>query len=203
MSNPTQSALNAAVGMIPGVGWGRPVLLRLGVNVDFITDRFMAGESIASLAEDYAATEEEVEAAIRHCFGPIPQDATEDAMDEAAGVVLAQLVESGQLEQCSDLPPNVGSSDLDQLRVRVAELCGFVRSNTVWQKDGMCFRRPDLPDYPRDLNAMHEAEGALTTDDELSRYTDELATECGTMREIAFATAEQRARAFVKVMEGK
>jgi uncharacterized protein (DUF433 family) len=49
----------------PTINFGRPCLVRLGVGADAIAARFRAGERIADLAQDYAATREEVEEAIR------------------------------------------------------------------------------------------------------------------------------------------
>jgi uncharacterized protein (DUF433 family) len=49
----------------PTINFGRPCLVRLGVGAEAIAARFVAGERIADLAQDYAATREEVEEAIR------------------------------------------------------------------------------------------------------------------------------------------
>ncbi len=49
----------------PTINFGRPCLVRLGVGADAIAMRFVAGERITDLAQDYAATREEVEEAIR------------------------------------------------------------------------------------------------------------------------------------------
>lgn len=51
--------------LAPAVGFGQPALARLGVGVKAISRRFEAGEHIAALAEDYGATEVEIEEAIR------------------------------------------------------------------------------------------------------------------------------------------
>lgn len=50
---------------IDGVGWGRCCLKDSGIGVFFLAGRFMAGESIASIADDYERTPDEVEDAIR------------------------------------------------------------------------------------------------------------------------------------------
>jgi uncharacterized protein (DUF433 family) len=49
----------------PTINFGKPCLIRSGVGVDAIAARFVAGERIADLANDYAATREEIEEAIR------------------------------------------------------------------------------------------------------------------------------------------
>lgn len=49
----------------PNIGFGRPVLARLGVSAEAVAERFRAGEHLPDLAEDYGATMEEIEDAIR------------------------------------------------------------------------------------------------------------------------------------------
>jgi uncharacterized protein (DUF433 family) len=49
----------------PTINFGRPSLIRLGVGSEAIATRFVAGEKIADLAQDYSATPDEVEEAIR------------------------------------------------------------------------------------------------------------------------------------------
>lgn len=49
----------------PTINFGRPCLIRLGVGAEAIAARFVAGEKISVLAQDYAATPDEVEEAIR------------------------------------------------------------------------------------------------------------------------------------------
>ncbi len=53
----------------PTVNFGRPCLARLAVGADAINARFVAGERLKDLAEDYGATFEEVEEAIRWVRG--------------------------------------------------------------------------------------------------------------------------------------
>lgn len=77
---------------------------------------------------------------------------------------------------------------LDALRTRIGELCGTLcpicngtgvtpitgQTAESFEYGGSCDCAP-LPNYPEDLNAMHEAEKALlTTRDLLSRYEDKL-----------------------------
>ena len=49
----------------PGVAFGVPLIDQVGVRVKDVVDRFVAGEGIAYIAEDFALPNEEVEAAIR------------------------------------------------------------------------------------------------------------------------------------------
>lgn len=113
----------------------------------------------------------------------------------------------------------------EELRIKVAELCGWKRRE-VFEPSfadpsklvsrGRKWHNPindlpqRLPDYPNDLNAMHEAEKALT-DDEHSRFSDHLGSilcdgkyyhwsDGGAMRGFVSATAHQRAEAFVKTL---
>lgn len=49
----------------PAVSFGRPTIRRTGITTTAVTERFKAGESIISLAEDFDRAPEEIEAAIR------------------------------------------------------------------------------------------------------------------------------------------
>ncbi|MCI0585833.1 MAG: DUF433 domain-containing protein [Planctomycetes bacterium] len=49
----------------PGICFGRPVLAKEGVATSVIAERYKAGDSIASLAEDYGCSTEEIEEAVR------------------------------------------------------------------------------------------------------------------------------------------
>jgi uncharacterized protein (DUF433 family) len=49
----------------PLVSFGRPVLARTGVPLEVLADRFVAGDSISSLARDYSLDAERIEGAIR------------------------------------------------------------------------------------------------------------------------------------------
>lgn len=103
-------------------------------------------------------------------------------------------------------------TDLETLRVRVAELCGYVSGphphyldRRVWRKGKWSGPTVDLPDYTGSLNAMHEAEKLLTDNGRvcyLSRLLDSEGEAEMTWASIAavMASAEQRARAFVAVM---
>jgi hypothetical protein len=142
-------------------------------------------------------------------------------------------------------PEDVKALSDDALRIRVAELCEY-KFVHPWMGDGnehvsqsmWAVIRPDgtstgvpytslevmlkddpelgLPNYPRDLNAMHEAEGGLPDAVQMryARYLLEVSTGCGpnmplgflngaTLWVAVFATARQRAEAFVLTMENQ
>ena len=67
-----------------------------------------------------------------------------------------------------------------------------------------CGVKEPIPNYPKDLNAMHEAEKVLTPD-QLGQYVS-LYLECAWMSDCshhvraATATATQRAKAFLKTI---
>lgn len=106
----------------------------------------------------------------------------------------------------------------EQQRIAIAEACGFVRTDEWvigWKRPNPEW--PDgyypcaLPDYLNDLNAMHEAEGALS---EVKRgyYNAEL-SKLATGRNLSaavkepefiynllHATAAQRAEAFLRAL---
>ena len=102
----------------------------------------------------------------------------------------------------------------EEMRVAIAEACGEVVES--WNgKPRLKALTPhgvsrDLPDYPNDLNAMHEAEKILTFE-QWRHYSDKLMcavrdsdlTLNGSNIEARYktphATARQRAEAFLKV----
>ena len=49
----------------PEINFGRPCLASLGVGTEAMAARFFAGETISELAEDYGATAQQVETAVR------------------------------------------------------------------------------------------------------------------------------------------
>lgn len=72
----------------------------------------------------------------------------------------------------------------DELRVKVAELCGWVRSENPFKNSRETWYRPetllkipqvldDLPDYCGSLDAMHHAEQTLSAD-QWNEYVREL-----------------------------
>ena len=82
-------------------------------------------------------------------------------------------------------------------RIAIAEACGIV-SKDKW---GSLYKTPrgilrDCPDYPTDLNAMHEAEKVLTLP-ERRKYRKTLLGHCEPASIAIHATAAQRAEAFL------
>jgi hypothetical protein len=103
----------------------------------------------------------------------------------------------------------------EQQRITIAEACGW-KDNTDYGR-GMywisptgqeSFHGPDvLPDYLNDLNAMHEAEKALTHEQlthyrltQLPRVCDKTQPMNGCVQEAVSATAAQRAEAFLRTL---
>ena len=89
-----------------------------------------------------------------------------------------------------------------EICIAIAEKCGYTNGVThdriSWNcPDGMLVY--ELPDYPNDLNAMHEAEKLLFTHDnwEACKY-DELIYKATSSWKWS-ATARQRSKAFLKV----
>lgn len=109
----------------------------------------------------------------------------------------------------------------ESLRIKVAELCGWNNPRFINGKLVMDFHYKHLgvqdcstfdyvPDYPNDLNAMHEAEKAknlgIMGAPLFNKFELELAEICfqeGKRRSIIHATARQRAEAFVKTLAKK
>lgn len=99
----------------------------------------------------------------------------------------------------------------EQQRIAIAEACGwvYVPEDATWRSPEKftwrCHSSP--PDYLNDLNAMHEAEKALTGD-QRDRYVYILAGITDPSNEMGladseyalFATAAQRAEAFLKTI---
>jgi hypothetical protein len=85
-------------------------------------------------------------------------------------------------------------------RIRIAKACGFDESHWLELGGGIVFGTSgSLPDYPNDLNAMHEAEVVIIK----SGYTAIRTYEDLLQKQIAniiFATAAQRAEAFLRTL---
>jgi hypothetical protein len=88
-------------------------------------------------------------------------------------------------------------------RIAIAQACGWTDIGFAYFSgtglDPLDGLRDDLPDYLNDLNAMHEAEKMLTND----QKTDFIrAVNKGDFsnRRLAFATAAQRAEAFLRTL---
>lgn len=104
--------------------------------------------------------------------------------------------------------------DKDEQQIAIAEVCGW--RNFLPYGGKLHGYEPNgngnlklVPDYTKDLNAMHEAEKILKTDTQQNRYYGEIADitwgceETG-HRQVVFnqlvATASQRAEAFLRTM---
>ena len=99
----------------------------------------------------------------------------------------------------------------NKLRIKVAKLLGIERvvqkDDPWWGFDGK--RYFTIPDYPNDLNAMHEAEKSLgsktiqyaRTLSDLAAQTRLIKTDIYDKYWVAFSIARQRAEAFVLTME--
>jgi len=112
----------------------------------------------------------------------------------------------------------------ERIRIKIAERCGWSPINTGlqahyhWKRDSKTWQggvefSEDLPDYPNDLNAMHEAESVVIEPWEIDRYAHELYqvlerfwtakrwsdfSRHGVYYAFAHATAAQRAEAFLR-----
>jgi hypothetical protein len=101
-------------------------------------------------------------------------------------------------------------------RIAIAEACGWsahdVRNNEKYwfvhaSRPRTCIAKFELPDYLNDLNAMHEAEKALS-DEQGSLYRHILslnsdgprATYLTVERAMCHATAQERAKAFLRTL---
>ena len=83
-------------------------------------------------------------------------------------------------------------------RIAIAEACGWKPNPFERDMRGQIFPQSP-PDYLRDLNAMHEAEKAMSVNDR-NRYIDTLGTTYHDSWEFCTATAAQRAEAFLKTI---
>lgn len=103
----------------------------------------------------------------------------------------------------------------ERIRIVMAEACGFVCVNPLHQNiSQLSFFNGEtecgfetLPNYPDDLNAVHEAEKTLDINS-LSRYADELEKVCVPVhicplthwQSVVMATALQRCEAFIRTV---
>jgi hypothetical protein len=98
----------------------------------------------------------------------------------------------------------------DQINAAIAEVCGWtdIHDSGPWHNHKLWGYPPELqgqggnaykymPDYCKDLNAMHEAEKVLTTFDEWDIYCVHLGD---TQPSCAKATSRQRAEAFLRTL---
>lgn len=111
--------------------------------------------------------------------------------------------------------------DAQKQRIAIAEACGWKECRKTGSYPGQIQGMPPttdnqrpapsphsddkrswywIPDYLSDLNAMHEAEKALT-DDQFFDYLDRLTITAGkALRGLSCATAAQRAEAFLRTI---
>lgn len=54
-----------AVAIDPRLAFGRPILLAAGVTIEVIQDRFMAGDTVNEMAQDYRVATTEIDEALR------------------------------------------------------------------------------------------------------------------------------------------
>lgn len=90
--------------------------------------------------------------------------------------------------------------------IAIAEACGWIKTyeegedegcgKWFWHKGNQNLKRP--PDYCNDLNAMHEAEKVLESNQEQSYF--ELLHDIAGNLKFYRATAAQRAEAFLKTL---
>lgn len=93
----------------------------------------------------------------------------------------------------------------DEIRIAIAEACGL--STKKEQLGGIFIYRDKsgnmqaaLPNYPKDLNAMREAEKTLNVF-ELTRYFSELRDICfANKNDAIIATAKERSYAFLRTL---
>ena len=97
----------------------------------------------------------------------------------------------------------------EQMNVAIAEACGWtdIHDSGPWHNHKLWGYPPELlgqggnaykymPDYVYDLNAMHEAEKTLT-DDQWHDYVENVGGFC---QQVMYATARQRAEAFLRTI---
>ena len=84
----------------------------------------------------------------------------------------------------------------EQKRIKIAEACGFSNINSVCWRGNVALHERQIPNYPEDLNAMHEAEKVLIDRGNWSMcdYDRELTIMTSSWK--WNATAAQRAEAF-------
>jgi hypothetical protein len=83
----------------------------------------------------------------------------------------------------------------EQQRIAIAEACGWTDTQIIDGKYG----QTDVPDYLNDLNACHEMEEVLTSE-QVTSYVYSLESMNERWSTPAFATASQRAEAFLRTI---
>jgi hypothetical protein len=103
----------------------------------------------------------------------------------------------------------------ERQRIKIAEACGWTDFNSAKHEGAIqygrkplsCLNSWEVPDYLNDLNAMHEAEKTLIFS-KRQKYKIELQLVASNrirncmvcMNELIFATAAQRAEAFLRTL---
>lgn len=104
----------------------------------------------------------------------------------------------------------------EQINIAIAKACGWIeeepwlngRSCFSYKDNSISYGIEDIPDYYNDLNAMHEAEKIIPIESRFI-YTSEIVVACTGGRlfmgednriPIAFATASQKAEAFLRTL---
>ena len=94
----------------------------------------------------------------------------------------------------------------EQQRIAIAEACGWTDVRFIGRGDDtICVGKPqvrpggiNVPDYPFDLNAMHEVENEVLTTAQMTTMSQYLHRRLGVLW--GFATASQRAEAFLRTI---
>ena len=88
----------------------------------------------------------------------------------------------------------------EKQRIAIAEACGWFFMDDYWHYSNGA-KAITTPDFPNDLNAMHEAEKVLDIVAERGDYWDYLSFITGGEDEMIYATASQRAEAFLRTLD--
>jgi len=94
-----------------------------------------------------------------------------------------------------------------QINIAIAEACGWTDTKIVNEGGKLMYGQTEVPDYCNDLNAMHEAENRLLSNEKES-YWNQLYEKCDRSvfsrvednYKMLRATASQRAEAFLKTI---
>lgn len=101
----------------------------------------------------------------------------------------------------------------EQMRIAIAEAEGFKRIGMIESHPFLMGELPpcrgwiQIPDYPNDLNAMHDVEKTLTIkhyaayEMALCKEVDESGKDSDIWHHVLCSTAEQRAKAFLKTID--
>ena len=89
----------------------------------------------------------------------------------------------------------------EKIRIAIAESVGRVRRpDGYWYAEGKLYGSQGIPDYCHDLNAMHDAEMTLAEDPIFHNYEAQLDRVVPMSQRWIFATARQRAEAYLKTI---